>query len=182
MTNSNWMLGLLCTMTLSSTTFAADNEGIDLHKAISISLESAGGGKVMEAKKEHENGKQVFEVEILKDGKMTEISIEAATGKIVESSTENFFSSLFNLGEGKQREALEGAKISLEEAITIAQKDRTGQVVEAEAKFKKNQGYYEVTIIADKIETELKIDMANGSILNAKTDAADEDDDDGDKD
>lgn len=169
---------LFCTISLSPIGMAAENAGIDLQKAIAISIESTGGGKALEAKSEHEDGKMLFEVEVLKEGKVTEVSVDATTGKVVESSTENFISKFLNFGENKKRDVIANAKITLEEAIEIALKDQNGIVTEAETKFKNDTDFFEVTVLSETKEVELQISPVDGKIIKKKI----EKDDDGDKD
>lgn len=42
-------------------------------------------GKIIEAELEHKNGKLVWEIEIVKDGHVTELHVDSATGDVIAS-------------------------------------------------------------------------------------------------
>ena len=74
--------------------------------------------------------------------------------------------------------AIATSKISLEQAITIAQKTIKGDLISAE--FDQNDymagGEYEVKFIAGDMEHEVKIDASSGKILKSKQEKMDQDD------
>lgn len=74
--------------------------------------------------------------------------------------------------------AIATSKISLEQAIAIAQKTVKGDLISAE--FDQNDymagGEYEIEFIANGMEHEVKIDASNGKILKTKQEKLDADD------
>lgn len=74
--------------------------------------------------------------------------------------------------------AIATSKISLEQAIAIAQKTMSGDLVSAE--FDQNDylsgGKFEVKSISNDTEHEVKIDASNGKILKTKQEKLDQDD------
>ena len=74
--------------------------------------------------------------------------------------------------------AIAQSKISLEQAVAIAQKNITGDLVSAE--FDQNDymagGEYEIELINNGVEHEVKIDASSGKVLKSKQEKIDQDD------
>ena len=74
--------------------------------------------------------------------------------------------------------AIAKSKISLEQAITIAQKTVKGDLISAE--FDQNDymagGEYEIKLIASGMEHEVKIDASSGKVLKTKQEKLDAED------
>jgi len=61
---------------------------ITLSQAIATALKEVPGGKAFEAETEREDGKLVFEIELLSGDKVMEVEIDAMTGKVLEVEEE----------------------------------------------------------------------------------------------
>lgn len=74
--------------------------------------------------------------------------------------------------------AIAQSKISLEQAVAIAQKTVKGDLISAE--FDQNDymasGEYEIKLINDGVEHEVKIDASSGKVLKSKQEKIDQDD------
>lgn len=82
-------------------------------------------------------------------------------------------------GEASELAALQGAKVSLSEAIGIAEKEAGGKAVEAGIDDENGQYAYEVEVLGSDAEQEVLIDPASGKvtkIAKADQDEGDESD------
>ncbi|MFY1686789.1 PepSY domain-containing protein [Plantactinospora sp. WMMB782] len=61
---------------------------VDSARAVEIALASAGGGQLDEVEREQEHGRDVWSVEVVKDGWEIEVDVDAATGEIVKTDRE----------------------------------------------------------------------------------------------
>ncbi|MHC4445353.1 MAG: PepSY domain-containing protein [Planctomycetota bacterium] len=58
---------------------------IGIIQAVETATKKVPGGKVVQAELELENGKPVYEVELIADGKFVEVEIDAVTGQVLEA-------------------------------------------------------------------------------------------------
>jgi uncharacterized membrane protein YkoI len=61
---------------------------VTLSQAIAAALKQVPGGKAFEAEAEREDGKLIFEIELLSGDKAMEVEVDAMTGKILEVEEE----------------------------------------------------------------------------------------------
>ncbi len=179
---------LLIVLSGTDTAFGGDKEkgkapAVDLGKA-SISLvdaisraEAKTGGKALEAEVEAEDGKVVIEVETLKDGVVSEVKIDAASGEIlgVEEEKES------EKEVEKKVAALQASTLSLAGGILKAEAETGGRAIEAELEAEKDGVELEVKVVKDGAELEVKIDAATGAVIKIEKEG-DEDDKDEDDD
>ncbi|AVT41822.1 PepSY domain-containing protein [Plantactinospora sp. BB1] len=69
-------------------TGSAPAGSVDSARAVEIALASAGGGQLDEVEREQEHGREVWSVEVVKDGWEIEVDVDAATGEIVKTDRE----------------------------------------------------------------------------------------------
>ncbi|MDG4788721.1 PepSY domain-containing protein [Micromonospora sp. WMMD1102] len=72
----------------SAPTGSAPAGAVDSARAVEIALASAGGGQLDEVEREQEHGRDVWSVEVVKDGWEIEVDVDAATGEIVKTDRE----------------------------------------------------------------------------------------------
>lgn len=71
------------------------------------------------------------------------------------------------------------AKLTLEQAVALAQDHAKGKATKAELESKRGSTYYEVEVVAaDNQVFDVKIDAIEGKVLSSKLDRHDRDDDD----
>ena len=120
-------------------------------------LKEAGGAPIKEIEKETEDGKVVFEAEFVRDGKKTEVKVDAA-GKLLSTEVEISLDDVPAAVKATILKAAGGAK------ITEVEKETANGVTTYEAEF-----------VADGKEVEITVG-ADGKLLKKEA----EDDDDGD--
>ncbi len=72
------------------------------------------------------------------------------------------------------------AKVTLEEAVKIAEGAAHGKASRAEFELEKSGGVYEVEVVAADAVYDVRVDAAKGSVLSSDQDKADHEDDDHD--
>jgi len=123
-------------------------------------LKEAGGAPIKEIEKETEDGKVVFEAEFVRDGKKTEVKVDAA-GKLLSTEVEISLDDVPAAVKATILKAAGGAK------ITEVEKETANGVTTYEAEF-----------VADGKEVEITVG-ADGKLLKKE---AEDDDDDEDED
>ena len=131
--------------------------------------EAKTGGKAVEAELEVEKDALFFEVETLKEGVRIEVKIDARTGEVIATEVEKD-------KKGKAAglaEALKTATVSLAGVIVQAESAAGGKAVEAELEVEKERSVFEVSILKDGAEIEVKIDPVTGKVLKIEKDEED---------
>jgi uncharacterized membrane protein YkoI len=114
---------------------------ITLSDAISAAQKEIPGGKPVDADLVTTDGKVIYSVELAKDG-VHKVSVDMQNGSVIEVTQKSVAAKDF-----KRLNAVEQAKVTMGEAIAIAEKQfRGGIVAAAEAKFRKGQVVYVVDI------------------------------------
>lgn len=119
-------------------------------------------GTVLTMEAEIENGKPIYELDILgKDGKEWEVECDAKTGKLLETEEE--------VAEGAEAFTSK-AKVSLEDAKATALAKYPGEVVEVEYSIESDgTPVYELDIVAKNgREWEVEIDAVTGKIIEVE--------------
>ena len=111
----------------------------------------------------------LYDVEAVDDENKYEFSIDAQTSKIIKDETEM-------LDEHEKNGVVREQKINFDEAIIpskamdIATKKQSGVVKEWSLKNKNGITYYEVKIIENKTEHQVKVDAKSSEVLEVKKD------------
>ena len=66
--------------------------------------------------------------------------------------------------------SLDTAKITLSDAIEIAEKDQNGTAIEADLDQENGKTVYDVTVVKDKNFFDIRIDAINGDVLKVEED------------
>ncbi len=133
-------------------------------------------GEILESELDRETGKLVYEFEIRdKSGKIQEVLVDAQTGEIVSVEEENEDDD--DADKKVSPEEAKQAKISMEEAKSIALKRVDGSILEEELERENGRLQYAFDIrAADGKIFDVEIDAMTGEVLQAEED----DDEDGD--
>ena len=151
---------------------AAQAAKISLKQAITTASKEASGTLISaefdDDDSDAEGDGGVYELEFSTNTTGYEIKVDAITGKVVKSETENLDKDDVDSYEVQQQ-----AKIKIMDAINTAEKQTSGRVLEIEFEndndYADHQTYYEVKVLkADQI-VELNIDAETGTVFERKT-------------
>ena len=165
--------GLLSTAvnaaTNSSEVRAAQASKITLKQAIDIASKHS-LGTLISAEFDDDDDKAkggVYEIEFNTDTHNHEIKVDALTGKIISTETDRLDS-----GDIADFKTMKQAKINITNAMSIAEKNTSGRVMEIEFKndrdYADHTSYYEVEILKQNQIIELNIDATTGKVFNKK--------------
>ena len=146
-------------------------EPIGIAKALQAA-ETSVGGQALEAELESEDGRLVYEVDVVRGAdEMHEVIVDAATGEVV-SSDEQTVSGLWVRWIGSNAlEALKASDRSLAEVVEAAEAETGAVVREVSLDEEDGRAVYEMEVVdAQGAETELEIDAATGETLKSEID------------
>ena len=150
---------ILGSIGFSTTTLGAISE----QQAKDIALKEAQGGQITKFKLDRENGRMVYEIEVMDGNIEKDYEIDAETGAIVKLEHEQK-----NYGTNN---SVNNPKISYEKAKEIALKNsKNGKFKEIELKHKNGVLIYDVEIAEGFADREFLIDANTGEILAEKKD------------
>ena len=158
------VLGGVSLTTKSYATSAQINQEqiITLEEANKIALKQTKDGKILKSELDHNHGRTIYEIEILENNIKKEIDIDAVSGQILKIDNDDRPSHRY------MQTSIE-AKISIDEAKAIALKNSSnGTLKSIELDSKRGLPFYEVEILENNIEKEIKIDATNGNIIKFK--------------
>ena len=136
---------------------------ISEQQAKDIALKEAQGGQITKFKLDRENGRMVYEIEVMNGNIEKDYEIDAETGAIVKLEHEQK-----NYGNNN---SVNNPKISYEKAKEIALKSsKNGKFKEIELKHKNGVLVYDVEIAEGFMDREFLIDANTGAILRDKKD------------
>ena len=136
---------------------------ISEQQAKDIALKEAQGGQITKFKLDRENGRMVYEIEVMNGNIEKDYEIDAETGAIVKLEHEQK-----NYGNNN---SVNNPKISYEKAKEIALKNsKNGKFKEIELKHKNGVLVYDVEIAEGFMDREFLIDANTGPILRDKKD------------
>ena len=136
---------------------------ISEQQAKDIALKEAQGGQITKFKLDKENGRMVYEIEVMNGNIEKDYEIDAETGAIVKLEQEQK-----NHGNNN---SVNNPKISYDKAKEIALKNsKNGKFKEIELKHKNGVLVYDVEIAEGFMDREFLIDANTGAILRDKKD------------
>lgn len=151
---------------------ALEKSKISLLQAIS-NIESASGGRVVMAEVEPRRkplnlrkGPMVYELVIVKNHIMKAYFVDVISGKVL-AQLDDWFGLLHFLHISK-KDAFADAKISLAQAIAVAEKETSGKTVLAKAKLKHHVLYYQVIVTkrGNNASEVVYVNATNGNITD----------------
>lgn len=151
---------------------AAQAAKISLKQAITIASKQA-AGTLISAEFDNDDsdaqggGGAVYELEFSTDTTGYEIKVDASTGKIVKTETERL-----DRDDLAYYKAQQQAKIKVMDAMSIAEKQTKGRVLEIEFEndrdYAEHHTYYEVKVLKDNKIIELNVDADTGAVFDNK--------------
>lgn len=145
----------------------AQPEFISINDAIAAALKNTSGDVSSVDFDTHDNGTRAdYEIDIIANDLKHEVKVDAATANIINVTQKNL-----DAEDQAEHQALQQAKVSLEQALQVATDSMPGSVA-TEVSFDVEQGVsmYEVKLVADNQKHEVKVDANTGSILSSKLD------------
>ncbi|QQB74206.1 PepSY domain-containing protein [Fusobacterium canifelinum] len=150
---------ILGSIGFSTSVLAAISE----QQAKDIVKKEAPNGEITKFKLDKENGKMVYEIEVMDGNIEKEYGIDAETGAIVKMEQEQ--------KGNKNANSVNNPKISYDKAKEIALKNsKNGKFKEIELKHKNGVLVYDVEIAEGFMDREFLIDANTGEILRDKKD------------
>jgi len=137
---------------------------IGLPQALAIA-ERVTGGRVTEAELERRGGRQIYEVEVMREKTLRRLSIDAQTGRVLKSSPlriKSLWARWFDSDEVRQA----GRARPLAAALTDLERRTGGQVRDVSFDVEgSGRAYYEIEIVTPAGATELHLDALTGKRL-----------------
>lgn len=145
----------------------ASHELIGIEKAKAVALEQV-DGIVESIELEKYNGQTYYEVDIDKGNKDFDIDVDAYTAKIIkiDESRDDDDDDDYEV----HASAATGSLISEKEAIAIAKKNITGEVVEIELDEDDGRYEYEMELKTSNGEADITIDANSGKVVELEND------------
>lgn len=145
----------------------AQPEFININDAIAAALKNTAGDVSSVDFDTHDNGTRAdYEIDVIANDLKHEIKLDAATANIINVTQKNL-----DAEDQAEHQALQQAKVSLEQALQVATDSMPGSVAN-EISFDVEQGVsvYKVKLVANNQKHEVKVDANTGSILSTKLD------------
>lgn len=155
--------------TISSEVRAAQASKITLKQAVNIANKQV-SGTLISAEFDDDDSQAkggVYEIKFNTNTHNHEVKVDALTGKIISTETDRLDS-----GDIADFKTMKQAKITITNAMSIAEKNTSGRVMEIEFKNDRDHvdhaSYYEVEVLKQDQIIELNIDAKTGKVFNKK--------------
>lgn len=155
--------------TISSEVRAAQASKITLKQAINVANKQV-SGTLISAEFDDDDSQAkggVYEIKFNTNTHNHEVKVDALTGKIISTETDRLDS-----GDIADFKTMKQAKITITNAMSIAEKNTSGRVMEIEFKNDRDHvdhaSYYEVEVLKQDQIIELNIDAKTGKVFNKK--------------
>lgn len=150
-------LALIVSATFGANKVFASGE-ISKKQAEEIALSKSGGGKIVESKLDFEDGRKVYEIDIINGNSKYEMDVCVTDSKIYDYKVKMYSTTV----PGKN-------EISIEKAQDIALiKTNGGEIVECKLDFEKGRKVYEIEIIKGNTKYEMNVCVTDSKIYNYK--------------
>lgn len=156
---------------------STSNELIGIEKAKEAALQKV-DGIVESVELEKDDGRTYYEVDIDKGDKDFDIDVDAYTAEIIRiDESDDDDDDRYDDDNVKTSAATKGSLISEKEAIAIAKKHITGEVVEIELDEDDGRYEYEMELRTSNGEADITIDAKSGKVVELEHDDDDRYDD-----
>lgn len=131
----------------------------NIEDAVQAALRETDGGRVSEVALDSKDGRDVWEVEIIRDGRETEVQVDATTGSVVEVERKGKVSS-------RKQRRLQETRIPMSQALDAALAHSGGGTVrKIEIDQEDGQPTYEFDIEVNGRKEEVDIDVVTGEVV-----------------
>lgn len=140
--------------------------------------ESETGGRAMKVNVERKEGAYVYEVKTVTKDKVSEVTVDPASGKVTGTEGESLIAKVFDGEDQDEFAKLAASPVTLTTAVATAEHETGGKAIEA--RFENDDGKlrFEVETAKDKAVHKVRIDAASGKIVNVSTAEGGENDED----
>lgn len=152
---------LLATAALAaglSTAALAQAPTVPLKQAVA-NAERAVGGKAFDAELDTTRGQLVYEVSLVKDGRVVEVEVDPASGKVLRQDR----AALRMPWDSASVKAAQSAPKSLTQTISMVEQSTKGRVTDISLERSNQRAYYEVEL-AGAQDREVRVDLQTGAI------------------
>jgi uncharacterized membrane protein YkoI len=120
-------------------------------------------GRLLEAEREQENGRQVYQLEIIdEDGRTLELDYDVFTGELMQAQEEH--DTVYDMRRA-------GRILPLSDILARAQRARSGELLEADLDDEHGRYIYELEMAGDDgLHRELYFDAETGELLKIERD------------
>lgn len=139
-------------------------------------VERQNGGQAVKAEYRERNGVPVYVIATLANGKEEKTLVDPMSGDVLKTAQEGLLSRVFG-DDASERAGIKTSKLSLGAAVTMAEKQSGGNVVEADFKDKHGKPRFEIELAKDGTSQEIIIDGVSGQIVKTKAHDDEHDDD-----
>ena len=127
---------------------------VTLRQAIETA-EKESRGQTLEAEAEREDGRLVYEISTLADGKVYEFMIDPQSGAVLDKEIE----------AAEDDELPAGSIVEITAAMTAAEAAGNGHAIEAELETKDGRALYEVEVLSGQSIATILVDATSGEVL-----------------
>ncbi len=131
-------------------------------------LEKDGKGKTVGAEFDIEKDVPIWEVKMLGNDGVLEYKVNANTGAIVKIEDEHIRGSLMAFVTGMKMKDLQSEKMSLSEAVGMAEKKFSGKSVKVQIEHENDSIQYDIFVYTPAGIHRYKIDAMSGTVLNQR--------------
>lgn len=111
------------------------------------------------------NDKPVYLVFCMEKGKTIRTSVDPDTGVVLATNQKGFLGRLLGDDESEHAAGIDSAKISLAQAVNLAEQQVGGKAYEAVFENKHGKMHFEIAVAKDKTPHEIIIDAATGQVV-----------------
>ncbi len=152
--------------------------------AEAVKMAEANGAKAISIRFEQEKDQAAYEIELLDQGKVQEVLIDANTGKALSSKDDDEGDEKADPADQAEIDAFGAVQINLQQALETAASQSSGQALGGEFSAENGKAVYELEVAKSGEVLDLVMDANSGEVLSMQADQPDqkkaESDDDGD--
>lgn len=138
---------------------------IPMSRAMEIAQGSVNGG-VLEAELETENGVQVYEIEIVQEAEVFEISVNAETGEIVSKTEQRLESFVSGIFQDDELAAAQAARGTLQGVLADMEGTDGARIEELSLDEEDGRWLYEIEMEDGNGRREVLVDATTGEIVS----------------
>lgn len=140
---------------------------VSLVDAVSM-LEKDGKGKTVGVEFDIEKNIPMWEVKMLGNEGVLEYKVNANSGNVVKIEDEHIRGSLMSFVTGMKMQDLQNEKMSLSEAVGMAEKKFSGKSVKVQIEHENDSIQYDIFVYTPAGIRKYKIDAISGTVLNQR--------------
>ena len=133
------------------------------------SAEHQTAGRALAIGLEDHDGAYAYKVTVItKDGKLSEVSVDPTSGKVLRTEAEGLIARVFDQDDRVDAAKLRDARTTLAGAIATAEQEAGGRAVEAGYENENGRVQFQVAVAKDHSVREVKIDSTTGKVVKVE--------------